>query len=152
MVKLFFVGSIPIICFYPQSIINHKRADLYKVGDKLFTKDKRELTIIDIFHVPHLVREPYVQFYPNCFAPGIPEQSVIVTPYHSIKYNGKLKFAIRWLNEDKIGKLFYDNNNSSIHFLVNSPTVNEFINCNNLEVDVMGLNNKYLQWIGRNNS
>ena len=144
MVKLFFVGSIPLICFHPQTIINNRKAEEYKIGDNLFTNDKRLLTIVKVFRVPHKTTEPYVKFLPNSFAPNIPDKQVIVTLYHIVKYNGQAKFAIKWLTENNIGTYYYDNNNYSLHFLVNSPTNTEFINCNGLEVDVIGLNNRYL--------
>jgi len=145
---IYFIGFIPVICFHPKTMINFKQASQYKRNHLLVKKDRSTLSILKVLRLPHDSQEPFVRFPPHCFAHNVPNQSVILTKYHMVRFKRTVKFAIRWYLDAKIGELFYDpGNHSSIHFLVDSPNHNEFIDCNGLEVDVIGLKSKWINFV-----
>lgn len=135
-----------IICFHPNCNINRKLAKDYQIGDHLIGENNQLVKIVDILHLG--APEIFVSFPPDSFELGCPNQEIIVTKGHYIKYQHRYLPAIVWYNKYGKGQLISSRDNlETIHFITDGPDILNFIQCNNLLVDTMGINHPWYRKI-----
>lgn len=139
-------ANIPIvvICFHPQMFINESKVANIQIGDKLEGEDGSLLTIIDKLEIALNETAKMCIFSKDCFDVNIPNKEIIITSQHYIKFNGSIKKAIEWVNQNHIGTIYQNILPKTVmHFVTNGNSNINFIWCNNLLVDTMGRKNKW---------
>ena len=129
-------------------------ADQIAIGNKLLNNSGRAFDIVSVYKLPEYKVVKMVRIMPNAIANEIPNKKTYLKPTQYINFNDKIIKAKDLV--DKLGVAEYERFNILHFYLMNvEPSeddneINEFVNCNGLEVSVYNtrhpLNNRFKKY------